>query len=434
MAKFHTPAINPFTVPQVVGNSSVKSQYLFNNYYAEFTPSYWRNAINNALNYSNLVYLDTLYSWCIQSSPFLQSQIEKRLTPLKKKDFAFKINGKIDKSMTETYTGTRWFKGFIRELLLSKFYGVRVFCIDTKDWEIVDFPLRNIDIFNRGLRNMTYDYYSIVTADKWDNLFYFEPTTDQDFRLGLLQPISRAMIGIVDMYNNWGALAKRYSFPLTVIGYMANNEDAKDIAVSLAQELDPMTIPVVPFRNEYANGGKSLYQVEVNPINTQSYADAFRVFKEYISEYRSEIMQLVTGGTLLGATEKNTNSEELAQIHMNMYRDILDADTESCLAMFNMPATLSKLARIFKDDRFFTAELVEIPNDMISIDTFERAGSVAAKQGMRFKPEVYAKIGMSADDIDTKVNNSSWVSSLTSKVSDMFNKGRKNKESDDKNE
>lgn len=220
MAKFHTPAINPFTVPQVVGNSSVKSQYLFNNYYAEFTPSYWRNAINNALNYSNLVYLDTLYSWCIQSSPFLQSQIEKRLTPLKKKDFAFKINGKIDKSMTETYTGTRWFKGFMRELLLSKFYGVRVFCIDTKDWEIVDFPLRNIDIFNRGLRNMTYDYYSIVTADKWDNLFYFEPTTDQDFRLGLLQPISRAMIGIVDMYNNWGALAKRYSFPLTVIGYM----------------------------------------------------------------------------------------------------------------------------------------------------------------------------------------------------------------------
>lgn len=59
---------------------------------------------------------------------------------------------------------------------------------------------------------MTYDYYSIITADKWDNLFYFEPTTDQDFRLGLLQPISRAMIGIVDMYNNWGALAKDIRF------------------------------------------------------------------------------------------------------------------------------------------------------------------------------------------------------------------------------
>ena len=94
-----------------------------------------------------------------------------------------------------------------------------------------------------------------------------------------------------------------------------------------------------------------------------------------------------------------------------MYHDILDADTESCLAMFNMPATLSKLARIFKDDRFLGAELVEIPNETISIDTFERAGSVAAKQGMRFKPEVYAKIGMSADDIDTKVDiflNAKW--------------------------
>lgn len=149
MAKFHTPAINPFTVPQVVGNSSVKSQYLFNNYYAEFTPSYWRNAINNALNYSNLVYLDTLYSWCIQSSPFLQSQIEKRLTPLKKKDFAFKINGKIDKSMTETYAGTRWFKGSCgncccRSLRSEGFLHRYQRLGDRR------FPLRNIDISTGG--------------------------------------------------------------------------------------------------------------------------------------------------------------------------------------------------------------------------------------------------------------------------------------------
>lgn len=37
-------------------------------------------------------------------------------------------------------------------------------------------------------------------------------------------------------------------------------------------------------------------------------------------------MQLVTGGTLLGATEKNTNSEQLASIHMELYQDIIADD------------------------------------------------------------------------------------------------------------
>lgn len=429
-AKFHSPAINPFTVPQVVGKGNIKSKYLFNNYYVEFTVSYWRNAIDNALNYSNLTYLDVIYSWCIQSSPFLVSQINKRLIPLKKRDFAFSINGKIDKSMTEKYVkNSKWFRPFMRELLLSGFYGVREFCID-RDESVISYPLRNIDIFNRGLRNMTYEYNSIINADDYDNLFYFQPETDQDFKLGMLQPISRAMIGIVEMYNDWSALAKRYSFPMTTIGYMANNEDAKNIALELAAEMDPMTMPVVPFRNEYANGGKNLYQVEINPVNTQSYADAFRVYKECISEYRSEIMQLVTGGTLLGATEKNTNSEKLAQIHMNMYNDMLDNDCIGALELFNDEKIRGKLVRIFKDNRFLDARLVEIPNEDISLDIFERTGDVLAKQGMRFKPEVLRKVGMSENDVDTKINNSSWVSSLGTKISDIFNK--KDKKTDPK--
>lgn len=427
-AKFHSPAINPFSVPQTIGSGNVKSKYLFNNYYVEFTVSYWRNAIDNAINYSNLLYIDVLYSWCNQSSPFLRSQINKRLIPFGKRDFAFSENGKIDKEMTDKYIkNSKWFRPFMRELLLSKFYGVRMFCID-RDENVINYPLRNIDIFNRGLRNMTYDYYSIINADDYDNLFYFQPETDQDFKLGMFQPISRAMIGIVEMYNDWSALAKRYSFPMTTIGYMANNDDAKNIALQLASELDPMTMPVIPFRNEYANGGKNLYQVEVNPVNSQSYADAFRVFKEGISEYRAEIMQLVTGGTLLGATEKNTNSEKLAQIHMNMYDDILDNDCIEGITAFNDVKNRGKLAKLFKDDRFLKRTLVEIPRTDISIDTFERTGDVLAKQGMRFKPEVLRKIGMSETDVDTKINNSSWINGFGTKISEVFK--RKDKKND----
>ena len=157
---------------------------------------------------------------------------------------------------------------------------------------------------------------NVVNVDEYDNIFFFRPETDQDFGMGLLQPISRAMIGIVEAYNNWSILGKRFSYPTMVIGFDNNNTIAQQFASELARKGDIMETPIIPFFYDSATGGKSKYMVEVNPVQTQSYPDAFRVFKEYISEYRSEIMQLVTGGTLLGATEKNTNSAQLASIHM----------------------------------------------------------------------------------------------------------------------
>lgn len=242
MAKFHSPQINPFTVPQVVGDTNIKSQYLFNNYYVEFTPSWWRMAIDNAMNYSNLVYLDMLYSWCLQSSPFLASQIKKRTIPLNKRNFAWvDENGRIDKEMTRLYIDqSTWFRDFIREIALATFYGVRV-CTINKDGIVTDFPLRNIDIFNRGLRNMTYEYDSVINAEDYDNLFYFQPNNEQDFKLGMLAPISRAVMEMMNMYNDWAVLAKVYSYPRMTVGYLQDNQEAKDTALNIAKGLDPIS-------------------------------------------------------------------------------------------------------------------------------------------------------------------------------------------------
>lgn len=410
MAKFVQPQINPFQVPQVIGNSTINSKYLFNNYDIQFTPEWWRRAVNNAIQYSNLTYLDELYSWCVQSSPFLLSQMDKRLRPLSKRNFAFAIDGKVNKKLTKKLIDESWwFKPLLREMCLSLFYGVRCVSVDVENKRVESMPLRNLDIFNKALRNMTYEYYNVVYIKDWDNMFWFEPSSDQDFRLGLLQPISRQMISIVETYNNWLVLGKRYGFPTVIYGYMANNSEAKGIAEELARNLDPTVSAIVPFRDDSVNGGKSKYQVEVTPIQSQSYPDAFRVYKELISNAEGEIMQLITGGTLMGATEKNTNSEQLAQIHLDMYNDILNADLEWVLTVFNSKENLSKLARLFKIPELERAELVEIPDTTISVEKFVKIGDTLAKQGMRFKPEVLAKVGMSADDIDTGKNNSSWL-------------------------
>lgn len=402
MAKFEFPKISPFTVPQNIGADGIHSRYLFNNYRQEWNPALWRMAIDRAIQYSDLTYLDALYSWCLQSSPFLCSQINKRLIPLKKRNIVFGAGDRENRRLTDKHIrNSFWFKRFIRYACLSQFYGVKCFAIDPVKREIADFPLRNLDIFNKGLRYMTYDYNEIVPASKYDNMFFFEPETDQDFRLGLLQPISRAMIGIVETFVNWQILGKRYSFPLTTIGYSANDDVAKQAAITVANNLDMLTIPIIPKTDDVIDRGKSKYSVEVNPIPTQSTADAFRVYKEYIIEYRSEIMQLVTGGTLLGATEKNTNSEQLAEIHWNIYEDILNADAEMVLDMLNSDEVRHKLAITLDDYNIEKSKFIEIPDKTISTSKFVDIGDMMAKQGLKFSNEAFRRVGLDPEDIES---------------------------------
>lgn len=401
MANFHFPKQNPFQVPQNVGTGNIESKYLFNNYRQEWTPALWRRAIDMAIQYSDMALLDTLYSWCLQSSPFLRSQIDKRLVPLYKRNFVFGRNGRENTRLTDKYIRhSWWFKRFIRYIMLSQFYGAKMFAINPDQRKVVDFPLRNIDIFNEALRYQTFEYYQVINAADYDNLFFFQPESDQDFKLGLMQPISRTMIGMVEMFNDWQILGKRYSFPLTTIGYDANNAQAKMDARSVAQNLDMLTIPLIPYTQDMMNNGESMYSIEVNPINTQTGSDAFRVFKEFMLEGRSEIMQLVTGGTLLGATEKNTNSEHLAQIHWEMYQDILNADAELVLMLANSEAVKHKLAVIFDDASIESSPLIEIPDDRLPLSTFVDVGEMMAKQKMKYTPEAYLRVGIDPDDIE----------------------------------
>lgn len=400
-ARFETPRVNPFQIPQRIGTDAISSRYLFNNYHIEWDPASWRRAIDRAIQYSDLTYLDTLYSWCLQSSPFLVSQINKRVIPIYKRNFALGKNGKVNKTLTEKYiTNSWWFKKFMRYTVLSQFYGVKLISIDPRAQVVTDFPLRNIDIFNEALRFMTYEYYSVKPVVDCDDLFFFQPETDQDFRLGMLQSISRAMIGIVEAFVNWSILGKMYSRPFTTLGYDANNAEAANIAQLTAQNIDMMTIPIIPFAQDYQQSGKSLYSVEVNSMPTQASPDAFRVFKEYVIEYRSEIMQLVTGGTLLGSTEKNTNSEQLAEIHMELYRDILDADSKSSINIYNRNQNRRKLAILFDDLALEDNELFEIPDKTVSQKLFVNVGEMLAKQKGRYKAETFEKVGLAADDVD----------------------------------
>lgn len=410
---FHSPAINPFQVPQSNplqrGTGLLDSYYLFNYYNIDFNPRYWRSAADRALQYNDLTYLDVMYSWCVTSSPFLVGLIEKRVLPIHKRKFAIqRDDGSIWEELTESLYRTSWWRELISSIVLSQFYGVKVSGVDRKNDRIIDYALRNIDPANKALRQLTYQYFNVADIDAYDNLFYFQPKQDQDNKLGLLLPITRMMISIIESYNDWDLLGKMYSYPKVAIVYEADNYDAKEAAEQLAKTWNPGQIPLIPKTFDGVSN-KDRYWIEIQPVNTQSYPQAYETFNQLIARLFSEIMQLVLGGTLLGSTEKNTNSEQLADIHLSLYQDKLDADARLVETQLNSGRNMLKLSRLLDIPELEFCRVVEMPITDLSLREFKVISDQATKQGVRLSNSFFKKAGLEESDFDNSIIGNSWT-------------------------
>lgn len=165
---------------------------------------------------------------------------------------------------------------------------------------------------------------------------------------------------------------------------------------------DPTATPVVPFEvNELSTNKERKYQVEINSVNTEAPSEAFRAHKELVDKWESELMQLITGSTLIGNTEKNTNSEQLAEIHMQLYKNILDEDNKDILRVTNTQ-TMPKLARLIKNKDLTDYQVVIIPDKSISVKHFIQITNTLSKQGLRISEQFLQKVGLDEGDIRQK--------------------------------
>ena len=379
------------------------------------------------MNYSDMTYLDTLYSWVVQSSPFVVSQMDKRIVPLMNHEFVIRnADGTVDDDATSRICTTKWFKFLVRSYGMSLFYGIRVPQIDIENDRVADFPLRNIDIKNRAVRSMTYDYDQVADIDDYANTFFIQPNDDQDFMFGMLLQISRAMIDIQQSYMNWSIFATRSSYPRTTLGYQAGNETSKNLAQSLARQLDnPTAILISPYESNKYNKGERMYNVEMKSDMINAAPEAFRTFKENIMSRFSEIMQLVTGGTLLGSTEKNTNSENLVEAHLQLYEDKKREDINGCLSAFRT-IYMPKLRRLISNIDLSGKYVDIIPDKSITMEKFKIISDAASKQGIRLSRAFFERVGLDKSDFNPKVQNKSWYSSAMAKIGDIFNKEKTN--------
>lgn len=390
---FQRPAQNPFQIPRPIGLDGIKSDYLLNYYDVKFTISYWRAAIDRALIYSDLTYLDVIYSWCIQSSAFLESLLAKRIDPALLNQYVLMdASGRVDRTATDEIINTKYFRAIVTAIISSYFMGVEALIVDVDKDEVVNFPLRNLDILNRALREGTYQYEEVLNFDDYDNMFFFQPFTDQNHALGMMQQLSRAVIAVNESYINWQITGARFSFPLTTFGFPAGNEKMREEAANIARNFGPQYYPLLPMRQDI-NSGKNTYDLEINQSERQSYPDAFRTFKELNMEHKSDMMQLVLGGTLMGSTEKNTNSEKLAGIHRSMYEEKLRIDNQN-LTYFLTQVLRGKLSRLLQSEALAGYKVGIDGKDTIPIDDVRVLVEAATKQGRQFSDEFWEHAGI----------------------------------------
>lgn len=164
-----------------------------------------------------------------------------------------------------------------------------------------------------------------------------------------------------------------------------------------------------------------MYNVEMKSDMINAAPEAFRTFKENIMNRFSEIMQLVTGGTLLGSTEKNTNSENLVEAHLQLYEDKKREDINGCLSVFRT-IYMPKLRRLISNIDLSGKYVDIIPDKSITMEKFKIISDAASKQGIRLSRSFFERVGLDKSDFNPKVQNKSWYSSAMAKIGDIFNK------------
>ena len=72
------------------------------------------------------------------------------------------------------------------------------------------------------------------------------------------------------------------------------------------------------------------------------------------------------------------------------------------LMIMNREDTKHKLAMLFDDASIESAPIIELPDDRLPISTFVDVGNMMAKQGSKFKPEAFRRVGIDPSDVEAE--------------------------------
>lgn len=359
---------NPYNVLNKQGVPGAPVTALPQNYAFELNMATWWSAVNRARNYSDFTGLDALYSYIMKSSTLVRSAIDKRLRPLKARTFAVMVNGKEDVRLTKKLKQLPFMRELIYQRGLANFTYARVIGVN-RDLSVFVYPLRNLDVLNKAVRKMTYDTQDIFYVKSHVNLFWLQTSYQSEDTLGLLEPIARDYINMCNAQNNWQTASQVLAVQQLVMYYENGDEKMENAAVSAAANIG--LGKVITAGKSTDENGKVIRDLELENVYGGTAADMFRIFKENIEQLRGAIMQLVLGSSLLGMSEKNTNSERLVRAHLKLFRDICESDATEVQDWLNSGDVRMKLAYILDEPLLESCTFEAKPSSYIDIGDVE---------------------------------------------------------------
>jgi hypothetical protein len=366
-------------------------------YSFELTMDTWWNAVLRARNFSDFVGLDALYSYVMKSSTIVRSAIDKRLRPLKSRTFGVYINGKEDTRLTELVNDSAFVRELIYQRGLANFTYARVIGVD-KDGGTFVYPLRNLDIVNKAVRRQTYDVDDVFYVKNHVNLFWMQSSYKSEDTLGLLEPVSRDVINMFNAQNDWQTASQYNAYQQMVMYYEDGDEKMLDAARSAAAQVGLGKV-IVTGKTTDEISGKAIKNLELENVYGSSTADTFRTFKENIEQLRASIMQLILGSSLLGMSDKNTNSERLVRAHLKLFRDICEADAMDVQNWFNQTDVKTKLAFLLGEDKIANCTFKVKPSNYIDIGDVDVYVKMMKDLGLAPTASFIEKTGLAKNDV-----------------------------------
>lgn len=408
---------NPYNILNYEGVTGAPIRALPQNFAFSLSMETWWSAVIRAREYSDFTGLDALYSYIMKSSTIVRSAIDKRLRPLRARTFGVYINGKEDERLTKVVKDSSFVRELIYQRGMANFTFARVVGVD-KNGDTFTYPLRNLDIVNKAVRKQTYDIKDIFYVKNHVNLFWMQTKASSEDMLGLLEPVARDVIMMFNAQNDWQTASQFNAYQQMVMYYEDGDEKMLQAATQAAAQVGLGTV-IVSGKTTDEVSGKVQKNLELENVYGSATADTFRTFKENIEQLRASIMQLILGSSLLGMSDKNTNSERLVRAHLKLFRDITEADALDVQDWFNKDEVKKKLAYLLNEPQLADCTFRVKPQNYIDIGDVDVYTKMFKELGLSPTEDFIEKVGLSVDDVvgyGENTTNSSQGTKNTSSV------------------
>ena len=388
---------NPYDLLTKQGVARAKNVVLPNNYNFELVLETGWSAVTRARLYSDFTGLDALYSYLMKSSTLIRAAINKRLAPLRMREFSIEIDGEVDERLTKKFARNSVINELIYQKGLANFTYARVIGVD-KEEDTYVYPLRNLDVPNRAVKAQTYD-----TKGKWYvknhvNLFWLQSKYQSEDTLGLLEPIARDYINAVKAQNNWQTASQFLAYQQMMMYYENGDEKMQEVAEEAAENIGVGKVVVTGQTTDEVTG-KVTRDLELENVGSGNSGDTFRIFKENIDSLLENISLVILGSSLLMKTAKNTNSERLVRAHLKGFNEVVETDALDVQDWLNKKENKKKFAYLLREPQIEVATFAAQPIDKIDVGEIDIFAELFEKVGLYPTDEFIRKIGLNPNDV-----------------------------------